>query len=66
MSRKFNNGFVKAIFDHWQISGTTSYASGKPKNISVTYNGGITDITGGQDNARPNTICDPMQEHQRR
>lgn len=61
LSRKLNNGFVKAIFDNWQLSGTTSYASGKPKNVTVTYNGGITDITGGQINARPNTICDPMR-----
>ena len=61
LGRKLNNGFVKALFDNWQLSGTTSYASGKPKNISVTYNGGITDITGGQDNARANTICDPMR-----
>jgi hypothetical protein len=61
LSRKFNNGFVKAIFDQWQLTGTTSYASGKPKNVTVTYNGGVTDITGGQDNARPNTICDPMR-----
>lgn len=61
LSRKFDNGLVKAVFDHWQISGTTSYASGKPKNVSVSYNGGVTDITGGQDNARPNTICDPMR-----
>jgi|KBSSwiStaDraftv2_1062776.scaffolds.fasta_scaffold27823_2 hypothetical protein len=38
LSRKFgNNGFVSAIFDNWQISGTTSYASGKPKNVTVTY-----------------------------
>ena len=61
LSRKFNNGFVKAIFDNWQLSGTTSYASGKPKNITVTYNGGITDITGGDINARANTTCDPMR-----
>ena len=61
LSRKLNNGFVKAIFDNWQLSGTTSYASGKPKNITVTYNGGITDITGGEINARANTICDPMR-----
>lgn len=61
LSRKFDNGLVKAVFDHWQISGTTSYASGKPKNVSVSYNGGVTDITGGQDNARPITICDPMR-----
>ena len=38
LSRKFgNNGFVSAILDNWQISGTTSYASGKPKNVTVTY-----------------------------
>lgn len=61
LGRKLNNGFVKAIFDNWQLSGTTSYASGKPKNVTVTYNGGVTDITGGQDNARANTICDPMR-----
>lgn len=61
LGRKLDNRFVKAIFDDWQLSGTTSYASGKPKNVSVTYNGGITDITGGQDNARANTICDPMR-----
>jgi hypothetical protein len=66
LGRKWNNGFVKAIFDHWQISGTTSYASGKPKNLTVTYAGtasatNITDFTGGQINARPNVICDPMK-----
>jgi len=61
LSRKFNNGFVKAMFDNWQLSGTTSYASGKPKNVTVTYNGGVTDITGGDINARANTICDPMR-----
>lgn len=61
LGRKLDNRFVKAIFDNWQLSGTTSYASGKPKNVTVTYNGGVTDITGGQDNARANTICDPMR-----
>ena len=61
LSRKLDNRFVKAIFDNWQLTGTTSYASGKPKNVSVTYQGGTTDITGGQINARANTICDPMR-----
>jgi hypothetical protein len=61
LSRRFNNSFVKALFDRWQISGTTSYASGKMKNLSVTYTGGTTDITGGGINARPNMICDPMK-----
>jgi hypothetical protein len=61
LGRKVDNRLVKAIFDNWQLTGTTSYASGKPKNISVTYQGGTTDITGGQINARANTICDPMR-----
>lgn len=92
LSRKWNNGFVKAIFDNWQISGTTSYVSGKPKTISATYATGTVDITkgqvcppgstqatisgntvldrctpqftdwtGGQINARPFVICDPMK-----
>src|SRR6185436_14678025 len=84
LSRHWNNKLVKLLFDDYQISGTTSYASGKPKNITVTYTTGtatitagqvcppgtfqtsatvctmITDITGGQINARPNVICDPM------
>jgi len=38
VSRHFgSNGFVAAVLDNWQISGTTSYASGKPKNITATY-----------------------------
>jgi hypothetical protein len=86
LSRKWKNGFAKAIFDNWQISGTTSYVSGKPKNIAITYSSGtatisagqtcppgtipqtsptvctmITDYTGGQINARPNILCDPMK-----
>ena len=71
LGRRFDNGFVKAIFDGWQISGTTSYASGKPKTLGttgtalrVTYAGtagatNITDFSGGENNARPNVICDP-------
>jgi Carboxypeptidase regulatory-like domain len=41
LSHKFNNGLVRAIFDNWQISGTTSYASGKPKNLAVISSTGI-------------------------
>ncbi len=38
LSRKWNNGFVRAVLDNWQISGTTSFATGRPKNnIAVTY-----------------------------
>ncbi|HEV8485888.1 MAG TPA: carboxypeptidase regulatory-like domain-containing protein, partial [Blastocatellia bacterium] len=61
LSRRWDNGVVKAFFDGWQVSGTTSYASGKPKDLSVTYTGGTTDITGGQVNARPNVTCNPRK-----
>jgi hypothetical protein len=43
-----NNGFAKAILDDWQISGTTSYASGKPKNLTVTYSSTAATISLGQ------------------
>jgi len=82
---KSSNGFVKALLNNWQVSGTTTYVSGKPKNITVSYTSGtatissgqlcpagtfqtsatvctmITDFTGGQINARPNILCDPMK-----
>jgi len=64
LSKRFNNnGLVRAIFDNWQISGTSSYASGIPKNLigssgggiaagSVTYTAGSVNITSGQ-------VCPP-------
>jgi hypothetical protein len=49
LSRHWNNGLVKTIFDNWQISGTSSYATGRPKNnISATYTSGTATITAGQ------------------
>ena len=49
VSRKWDNGFVRAVFDNWQLSGTTSYATGRPKNnLSVTYTSGTATITAGQ------------------
>lgn len=49
MSRHFgNNGFVSAVLDNWQISGTTSYASGKPKNITTSYSSTAAVISLGQ------------------
>jgi hypothetical protein len=41
VGRKLKNSFVGAILDNWQISGTTSYASGKPKNLAVISSTGI-------------------------
>src|SRR5205823_4636885 len=46
--RMNNNWFAKAILDNWQISGTTSYASGRPKNVTVSYTTGTATIASGQ------------------
>ena len=89
--RRAENGFVKTVLGGWQVSGTTSYASGKPKDIDFSYDGGevditkgqacppgsvrsaiagnttldrctaLTNFTGGEVNARPNVVCDPMK-----
>jgi len=89
--RRAQNGFVRNVLGNWQVSGTTSYASGKPKDIDFDYDGGtiditkgqtcppgsiqssiagnttmdrctsITNFTGGEINARPNVVCDPMK-----
>ena len=48
LSKKFNSGVVKAVFDDWQLSGTSSYATGRPKNLTVTYTTGTATITNGQ------------------
>ncbi|PYS88593.1 MAG: hypothetical protein DMF62_09210 [Acidobacteria bacterium] len=57
LSKIWDNGFVRTVFDGWQISGTTSYASGRPKifgngpsgsGLTWTYNAGTATITAGQ------------------
>jgi hypothetical protein len=48
LSKFWNNGFAKAIFDNWQISGNTSWASGKPKSVSVSYTSGTATVSLGQ------------------
>jgi hypothetical protein len=49
LSRRMNNNkFVAAIFDNWQISGTTSYATGKPKTLTVSYSSTAATISLGQ------------------
>lgn len=59
-----NNSIVKAIFNGWQISGTTSFATGKPKifangpsgtGLTFAYNAGTVTIPG----AATTTICPP-------
>ncbi|MEQ1764737.1 MAG: hypothetical protein ABL984_16530, partial [Pyrinomonadaceae bacterium] len=47
LSKVWNNGFVKAIFDNWQISGSTSFANGKPKTLDYNYTGTAINISPG-------------------
>jgi hypothetical protein len=47
-SQHWNNRLVKLLFDNYQISGTTSYVSGKPKDLSVSYTSGTVTVTAGQ------------------
>ncbi len=65
LSRRWNNGFVRALLDNWQISGTTSYATGKPKTfgtgtgLNFAYSGGSYTITAGQTYLATSKPCAP-------
>jgi Carboxypeptidase regulatory-like domain/TonB-dependent Receptor Plug Domain len=48
-----NNGFVKAIFDDWAVSGIVTLASGQPVPINFSTTTGA-DLTGGGDPQRVN------------
>ena len=48
LSKYWKNGFVEAVFDNWQISGNTSFSSGKPKTVTVTYTSGTATVSLGQ------------------
>jgi Carboxypeptidase regulatory-like domain/TonB-dependent Receptor Plug Domain len=47
-----NNGFVRAVFDNWQVSGIATFSSGGPFPILLTT-ADNADLTGGGDGARP-------------
>ncbi|HJZ82366.1 MAG TPA: carboxypeptidase regulatory-like domain-containing protein [Pyrinomonadaceae bacterium] len=60
VSRHWNNKLVKLLFDNYQISGTTSYVTGKPKTgISTTYSGGSYTISAGQTYLSTGLPCAP-------
>jgi len=45
---KLGNGFLRALLGGWIVSGTTSFATGKPKDISVSYSSTSVGISKGQ------------------
>jgi hypothetical protein len=58
LSRRWNNGFIKAVFDNWMVSGTTSYVTGKPKTFG-TGTGLNWTFTGGTYNKNASETCAP-------
>jgi hypothetical protein len=61
LSKFWDNGIVRGVFDNWQISGITSVLSGA--TLPLTYSvSGVTDLTGGAGagvDTRVDIICDP-------
>jgi hypothetical protein len=62
LSQHWQNPVVAVVFDHWELSGVTSFASGTPSGIGLSLSDGA-DLTGGGDGQRPNVIADPRISH---
>lgn len=54
--------FVGSVFDNWQVSGVTTFASGLPQSISIGTLSGL-DLTGGGDGVRANVVARPQLSH---
>jgi hypothetical protein len=52
------NPFVKAVFDNWEISGVTVFATGLPQGINFGTSDGA-DIAGGGDGVRADVVASP-------
>jgi hypothetical protein len=58
LSRVVPNGFVKAVFDGWQLSDMTSFVSGAPLAISISESPTVN-FAGGGDGSRPLLVANP-------
>src|SRR5215475_8525095 len=56
LSRRWNNRLVRGVFDNWMVSGTTSYATGKPKTFGSSPALAWT-FTGGTYNKKSTETC---------
>jgi hypothetical protein len=61
-SRVWSNRVTRLVFDNWQVSGVTTFASGMPSGVTFTTTDG-TDLTGGGDGQRINVIANPNLSH---
>ena len=64
LSQKWDNVFVKALADNWQVSGITSLLSGTKQGFSYAYTGVPTGVLSGTGainggDSRPDIVCDP-------
>jgi carboxypeptidase family protein/TonB-dependent receptor-like protein len=46
--KKSSSRLVETFIGGWQLSGTTSFATGKPKDLSVSYSSTSVNVTNGQ------------------
>jgi hypothetical protein len=59
-SRLWKNVFARKVLDDWQLSGITTFQSGAPTGIGLTFVN-TTDITGSPtDTARVNVVANPI------
>ena len=65
VSKLAPSSIVRWMFDNWEVSGITSFASGVPNNILLSLSDGA-DLVGGGDGVRANLIADPRIAHDQR
>jgi hypothetical protein len=58
-SALWNNPVIRGVFDNWQMSGITAFASGTPSGVSLALVDSGTDLTGGGDGTRVVVTGDP-------
>ena len=58
-SSLWDNGVMRAVFDNWQLSGITAFASGTPSGMTLALQDSGTDLTGGGDGTRVVLNGDP-------
>ncbi|MGH9667851.1 MAG: hypothetical protein ACRD9L_25815, partial [Bryobacteraceae bacterium] len=61
LSKRWNNGFSRAAFDGWEISGVSTFQTGAPLGLgySLNYSADLTGGTGNALDSRSVMVADP-------